>query len=144
LDADKSATAFAFHSAQGNLDLRYGHRTLDARRPDEKSPLAVGGKKAEDVLTQAANHNMTWANKELEGRTLYLKEWEEVKDAGGDRQGAVVYRGSDGGTYRVNAKSETRGRFLEKLVNGTWVTVDVKKLPKPKSKPVPDHFFAGQ
>ncbi|MDR1586923.1 MAG: hypothetical protein LBS57_05655 [Treponema sp.] len=126
-DADKAATAFAFHSTRDNLDLRYGHRTLDAARPGERSPLAIGGAKAEQVLVEAADHNMRWANKELETTNLRLTDWNEVKDADGDRQGAVTYNGSDGGTYRVNADAENGKRFLEKLVNGKWETYKPEK-----------------
>jgi hypothetical protein len=76
LDADKTATAFAFHSNQGNLDLHYGHRTLDAGRPDERSPLTIGGAKAEQVFKEAVNQNMKWANKELETKNFQLNKLE--------------------------------------------------------------------
>lgn len=127
--ADKTATAFAFHSNQGNLDLRYSERTTDARRPEETTPLTIGGEKAEQVMQQAAERNRDWANYQLENKGLRLTNINYEKDAGGDRNGRVSYSASDGNTYRINAESETGSRFLERLENGRWVRVNFRDIP---------------
>jgi hypothetical protein len=127
--ADKTATAFAYHSARDNLDLRYSNRTLDARRPDKTSPLTVGGEKAETVMQQAAAQNQQWANKELERKGIQLTSIDYEKDSKGDPDGRVSYRGSDGNKYRVNAESERGSRYLERFENNRWVKEDLKNIP---------------
>lgn len=127
--ADKTATAFAYHSARDNLDLRYSDRTLDARRPDETSPLTVGGEKAEAVMQQAAELNKQWANKEMERKGIQLTSIDYEKDSKGDPDGRVSYRGSDGNKYRVNAESERGDRYLERMEGDRWVKVDLRSMP---------------
>jgi len=127
--ADKNATAFAYHSNQGNLDLRYSERTTDARRPDQTTPLTIGGEKAERVMQQAAERNRDWANDQLKNKNLQLTNINYERDERGDRDGRVNYRGSDGKTYRINAEGENGSRFLERSENGRWVRIDFKDIP---------------
>lgn len=127
--ADKTATAFAFHSNQGNLDLRYSERTRDARMPEQTTPLTVGGDKAEQVLVKSAEQNQQWANKELEKKGIRMTVVNYERDSRGDRDGRINFSGSDGRTYRVNASAENGKRFLERLENGRWVKVDISKIP---------------
>jgi hypothetical protein len=131
--ADRNAAAFAYHSNQGNLDLRYGQRTMDARMPDQATPLTVGGDKAEQVMIQAAEHNMDWANKELEIKGIQMTRFYPELDSHGDRTGVIRYVGSDGNVYRVNATAENGRRFIERLEDGRWV--DIKDLQLPDVKP---------
>jgi len=127
--ADKTATAFAYHSNQGNLDLRYSERTTDARRPEDTTTLTIGGEKAEQVMQQAAEKNRDWANYQLYKKGLQLTGINYEKDAGGDRNGRVSYSASDGNTYRINAESENGSRFLERFENGRWVRVNFRDIP---------------
>lgn len=127
--ADNTATAFAFHSNQGNLDLRYSERTLNARNPYDTSPLTIGGENADKVMTQTAERNMQWANDELKNKGLQLTSFNLERDSTGDRDGRISYKGSDGKTYRVNATAENGSRFLERLENDRWVRVDFRDIP---------------
>ncbi|MDR2095886.1 MAG: hypothetical protein LBP76_10280 [Treponema sp.] len=132
--ADDVATAFAFHSARGNADLIYGQYTPNAARPYDTLPLAVGGKNAETVLEEVSKKNRTWANKQLEEAGIQLTNIEYERDKHGDRTGQVLFRATDGNTYRVNSKSENRPfgsepRYLEVLKDGGWVKVNIKDLP---------------
>jgi len=130
-NADKNATAFAYHSAQGNLDLRYSERTTDARRPDQTTPLTVGGEKAERVMQQAAERNRDWVNDKLKGTSVQLTTINYERDANGDRDGTVSYIGSNGKTYRVNATAENGNRFLEVKVNNRWERIDFNDVAVP-------------
>jgi hypothetical protein len=127
--ADKNATAFAYHSNQGNLNLRYSERTMNALNPEETSPLTVGGEKAEQVMQQAAEQNKDWANSQMERKGIRMTGVNYEKDESGDRSGRVSYKGSDGKTYRVNADGENGRRYIEVLENNQWVKLDINALP---------------
>jgi hypothetical protein len=127
--AEETATAFAYHANQGNLDLRYSERTRDVLRPEETTPLTVGGENAERVMAQATEENKNWADDQLKNKGIRMTGVDYERDSDGDRNGRVRYRGSDGNTYRVNADKENGNRFIERLEDNRWVRVNVRDLP---------------
>jgi hypothetical protein len=124
--ANDTATAFAYHSARGSLDLRYSERTLDARNPGQTTPITAGGENAEKVMIQAAENNRAWANRELSKRGIdtQLTTIDYSRDESGDRDGTVRYLGSDSYYYRVNADRENGDRYLERWIGGRWVKIE--------------------